>query len=337
MDGLDRDMVDRSALGRFFILQHEAKKLFPYFIIVTVSTYVLMVLGSLVRATDSGLACPDWPLCYGQIIPSFDFHIFVEWFHRLFAGTYSVLVIFLTFKVLRTEHLKSFLAKTFYLVLFLLAWQVILGGLTVLKLLDPKIVAGHLVNAMLLFAVLCWMSYQVYQYQFLDDSTPSPSIIPSTIKFTFFTLFFLIFTQMVLGGMVSSNGAGTACPDFPLCHGMFWPAATFHVTLQMLHRYVAFILLGFVFFILPFFAKANLPFWSKKTSQYLGWLLAGQVILGVINVYGSLPDWASVLHLANGLLMFGLTAMANIELNYNVNLFVEKNPTTSNELNWNKL
>ena len=50
-------------------------------------TYVLIVLGALVRAHGAGLSCPDWPLCFGEVIPEFDFKIAFEWGHRVLAGS----------------------------------------------------------------------------------------------------------------------------------------------------------------------------------------------------------------------------------------------------------
>src|SRR2546428_7847457 len=54
--------------------------------------YGLIVLGSVVRTTGSGLACPDWPLCEGRIIPRLELPVMVEWLHRTPALGVSILV-----------------------------------------------------------------------------------------------------------------------------------------------------------------------------------------------------------------------------------------------------
>ena len=51
----------------------------------------LIVLGASVRAFEAGLACPDWPLCFGQIIPEMNLEVAFEFGHRVMAGGVSLL------------------------------------------------------------------------------------------------------------------------------------------------------------------------------------------------------------------------------------------------------
>src|SRR5204863_5742155 len=64
---------------------------------LAVSTAVLMfgliVLGSIVRTTGSGLACPDWPLCHGHLLPPMAFNAIVEWLHQFVALLVSLLLL----------------------------------------------------------------------------------------------------------------------------------------------------------------------------------------------------------------------------------------------------
>ena len=59
----------------------------------TLLTFALIVVGSVVRTTGSGLACPDWPLCQGRLIPPFQFNVMIEWTHRLLALLVSLVLL----------------------------------------------------------------------------------------------------------------------------------------------------------------------------------------------------------------------------------------------------
>ena len=56
-------------------------------------TLGLIVLGALVRAHGAGLACPDWPRCFGVWVPVLDLRIGFEWAHRVMAGSISLLFV----------------------------------------------------------------------------------------------------------------------------------------------------------------------------------------------------------------------------------------------------
>src|SRR5687768_13588823 len=123
-------------------------------LVTLVVMFGLIVLGSIVRTTGSGLACPDWPLCHGRLIPPFEFHVLIEWFHRLAALLVSLLLASTVAWTLFHGPLRARLGGLAMLSLALLAAQILLGALTVWKLLDPAVVGGHLGVALLLFANL---------------------------------------------------------------------------------------------------------------------------------------------------------------------------------------
>src|SRR2546429_6644513 len=58
-------------------------------------TYLLIVLGAVVRVTGSGLGCGEhWPLCNGHLFPPLnDLPTVIEWSHRLVAALLSALVV----------------------------------------------------------------------------------------------------------------------------------------------------------------------------------------------------------------------------------------------------
>src|SRR5579863_3490359 len=69
--------------------------------LAVVVTYFLIALGGTVLATNSGLSCPDWPLCYGDAYYSGTYHAFLEQFHRFTAATVSILIVLLVIGIIR--------------------------------------------------------------------------------------------------------------------------------------------------------------------------------------------------------------------------------------------
>ena len=183
----------------------------------TLFCFELIVLGSLVRTTDSGLACPDWPMCFGVLVPAMNMQIFLEWFHRLSALILGGLLLSALVMVARNPELRRTMLYPLWAAGLLFLSQCILGGLTVLELLDPTIVSAHLANATLLFAVLLWA---------LVLSKPprgTPASPRVSVPFALMTL--LVFAQILLGGAVATNHASLVCPDFPTCLGRWFPPA----------------------------------------------------------------------------------------------------------------
>lgn len=115
-------------------------------------TYATMVLGGYVKAIGAGLACPDWPLCYGSAVPDLgDPQIAAEWTHRFVAMAAGLLVFASLVLVLwwfRSDRVLTFLASASVM---LLAAQVTVGALTITSNLDPVVVTGHLALATAVF------------------------------------------------------------------------------------------------------------------------------------------------------------------------------------------
>jgi len=115
------------------------------------SVYILIVIGGVVTATGSGLACPDWPLCHGKIVPPLDPLIWIEWGHRLLASVVGMLTVVVAF---------SYRKKLGFIVFFpliLVVFQALLGGMTVKGILNPTWVSLHLAFGLLYFLSLIWL------------------------------------------------------------------------------------------------------------------------------------------------------------------------------------
>jgi len=200
--------------------------------------YLLMIMGTFVTSTGSGLACPDWPLCYGTVRPPLKLHIWFEWGHRLLGGLTGLLIGTSTLLVWsRFKGVTRFLTGV---VTGLLLFGVLIGGMTVLieaPYLDNffriATVSSHLIIATLVLISLVFVLRRVIGGRKVLD------------RGYYFFLFCMVYLQVILGILVRYSKASLACPDFPLCQGrLFPPLSSYTVMLHYSHRVVALSVVG---------------------------------------------------------------------------------------------
>ena len=280
------------------------------------STAVLMfgliVVGSVVRTTGSGLSCPDWPLCQGRLIPPFQFNVFMEWLHRLIALCVGLLLFATAGSIVRSRETRAPLGGLALLAVTLYLTQALLGALTVWKLLDPSVVSGHLAVGLLLFCTLLTIALLAREHA-RPAGTGEREARPAGLLPAFAAVTALVYAQAVLGGMVSTNHASLACPDWPRCNGEWFPPLEGLVRLQVLHRFGAYLLA------IALFAGAGVSGRSHDAAvRVVGMLVpvlaVVQIALGVANVLLGIPVWISALHLATATLILGSMLAATFRL-----------------------
>jgi heme a synthase len=254
-------------------------------------TYLLIILGAVVRITGSGLGCGEhWPLCNGRLLPPLDLPTWIEWSHRLVAGLVTGLVAALagyTWWLRRGKGTgEGGTGASGYVALGLLAIQIALGAVTVKLSLPPWTIILHLGTAMLLLAVLL-----------IAARGSSPGWRPESVA-----LLLLTFATVLLGALTANLGAATACLGFPLCNGQIVPDGNHTQYIHWVHRLLAYTLFG------------TTLWWAQRTRRrgpaVVFALVMLQLTVGATMVLLDLPGPLQAAHVAVGAAVWGAVVLA---------------------------
>lgn len=283
------------------------------FVIASLLTFALIVLGGVVHSTGSSLACPDWPLCYGQVFPEMVGGVAIEHSHRLLASLIGLLMVIATIQVWRNRRINIRTRQLTTVALVLVIAQGTLGGITVIYQLPTAISTAHLATAMAFFALLVTLSLRTHR-----DLRPFPrSLAASKLKQLWSFVAAFTYFQIVLGALVRHTGSGYACGgDWVLCQGMLWP----HwgpAALHMLHRYGAVLVLS----VTVVAVVTTLRDSRAALVHRLAWvqlaLILTQIALGITNLATMLHVAAVTAHLAVGALLWLVSFFVAMRLRMN--------------------
>ncbi|HEY6853042.1 MAG TPA: COX15/CtaA family protein [Gemmatimonadales bacterium] len=259
-------------------------------------TYLLIILGAVVRITGSGLGCGEhWPLCNGRLLPPLDLPTWIEWSHRLVAGLVTALVAALAAytwwlrRGMGTGDRES-VSRVAYVALVLLAIQIALGAVTVKLSLPPWTVILHLGTAMLLLATLLTVARGL---------RPTPGASPGKLEGA---LLLLTFVTVLLGALVANLGAATACLGFPLCNGQLMPDGNYTQHIHWTHRLFAYTLFAVTLW------------WAQRTRRrgpaIVFALVMLQLTVGATMVLLGLPRVLQAAHVAVGAAVWSAVVLA---------------------------
>jgi cytochrome c oxidase assembly protein subunit 15 len=274
----------------------------------------LIILGGVVRATDSGLGCgDDWPRCEGSFIPRFEKELLIEYSHRLTASVVGFLVLGIIVWAWRSFRSVPAIFYPSVLAFGLLLFQAGLGAAAVRNELSPEIIAVHLGMALILLSFLILITTAAF-------AQGTPLVRPHVgrqIRQVALLALGLTFALMLIGSYVAGADYGLACSGWPLCNGEIVPnTGATSVQLVFFHRFLA-LVVGLVIVYLAWQGLRlghEAPFIVLLTNLAFG-LYMLQALLGAANVWTELADEIRAAHLAFATLLWTTLAILNIRLN----------------------
>lgn len=208
-----------------------------YAIATALATFCLLIAGGLVSTTESGLACPDWPLCEGQYIPPMIDGKQFEHTHRLVASFVGAMTFGLCALLLKHRRRDRVLTRLGVFAAGLVVVQALLGALTVKLRLPAWVSSTHQATAMAFFSVAVTLAFLTRQRMEPAPAQAAPAAAPGLSRWIL-AMAGLVYAQIVVGAVMRHVRGGLACGfDFPLCLGQVWPLdGHLGIQMHMLHR-----------------------------------------------------------------------------------------------------
>lgn len=255
---------------------------------------LLSTQGAIVRATGSGLGCPDWPLCHEALAPPpDDTKALIEYLHRLIAGIGGVVILIAAWGAVALGRRGSAMWWTGLVIVPLLGVQVALGAVAVLAELPALVVTLHLTTASVLIGALTGIA--------IFASAPAARAVPVAPRLLRISVATAAgaLGLIALGGFTSSSFAGGVCPEWPLCNGEVLPLGEGRElqTLHMLHRLIAAAVALATMYL-------TLALWRERLRYPLAWrfavgavvAIAAAVAVGALNAIMFVPDIVTAIH-----------------------------------------
>jgi heme A synthase len=286
-------MLDEAAVARDAAREPGPETLARPFALLVALFYALIVLGALVRAHGAGLSCPDWPLCFGQVVPAMNVRVAFEWSHRALAGSITIGFAALAALTWMRTRPGDPVRRRIALAAGLLTVQILLGALTVWLSLASWTVTAHLLVGNSVAATFAWTALELRARA--EARAPAPQTTSGQRRVLAAVLALLV-VQIALGGQVSSRYAGLACPEWPTCNGGIWfPAWSGTIGLQLVHRINGYLLLTALTVAARICGKSpRLARWTRAAEG----LAFAQVCVGIANVLLGIPVELTGLHSA---------------------------------------
>lgn len=295
-----------------------------------ISAIFQVTLGGVVRVTQSGLGCPDWPLCHGQIVPPIEAASLIEFSHRLSATLLGILVLTATIVAWKIYRNYSGTIISIFVTFILVLCAAVLGAVSVITELAWWAVLVHLAIAELViaFLVITFLFSQVQDIRNLasDLSTKFPKWVNIYVGLTVLLTFLLILTGSYMVGL----GYGSACATWPLCKGAILPDGAPFI-IHMFHRILGGIVtLLVVGIVVTFYTKGLRNGKLDVAVVLLFGSFVFQILIGAVIIWTGFDIWVRSIHLTMATLSWTFLVLVAgiyfmiIRLDWNMNITSSK-------------
>ncbi len=263
-------------------------------IAAAVITYLLIIMGGIVRVTGSGLGCADsWPSCNGALLPALNGHAIIEFLHRSITVLTGAAIVALTASAWLWQRAHRRLVVGASVAAFLYVLQAALGALVVKYELPGGVVMIHLANALLLLAALVYVALQANtigtgRERVLRRAAPQAAVAAAAT-----------YLLALSGAFVVENGAGASCDGWPLCGGGFQLPSGELAVINAVHRIVVLlvvVLLGVTMTVVLRRHPGDRGL--RRAALAVGVIVILQIAAGALVVVLGLPAALRALHLS---------------------------------------
>ena len=270
----------------------------------TAMTMFLIGVGGTVRASGSGLGCPDWPRCHGKWYPPLNFHSIVEYSHRTSASIVIVLVLATAAYAWVKYRSVAAIFWPAFSALIVIGFQAFLGELVVKSKLNPHLVVVHFATSLALLALVALTTVNSFRPRggrFGPLAREAAGVAAGTALVA------------ILGAYVTQWNAALVFADWPLFDGKVIPPFGGHpgAAIQFVHRVVAALLGVAIVHLAVRITRWSAPDRARKPLLILVWVASVTWVLqaaaGAAQIWTSLSAWAVAAHVLGGGGLWGAT------------------------------
>ncbi len=310
----------------------------------------VIALGAYTRLMNAGLGCPDWPGCYGSVLPptsAEEIHLANEAFphrpvevaktwpemiHRYMASTLGFFILIITLLSIINFRHPAQPAKLSMSLLVLVILQGMLGMWTVTMKLYPPVVMLHLLGGFMTVSMLSLLFYRLTQI-----FPPIKDAKADRFRWLAIVGALVVIAQIMLGGWTAANYAAYLCHELPICQPGWTDSLNFkeafqifghkvddfeyaphlspdaQMTIHVIHRIGAMVVAVVIGALSVLLLQSETRRYKKFGLAILT-ILCLQLILGILNVVMHIPVQIAVMHNLGGAFLL----LVMVALNYSM-------------------